>query len=276
LKPDHLSDLFGRVNLSARVFHSGDLCRNASFDGVDGCGHLHVLRRGHLKVIGDDGVALDLDEPFLLFYARPVKHVLAIDADSPPDIVCASVEFSGGRTNPIASTLPPFIAVPLKRLSGLAATLACLFEEGFNQRNGTRLILDRLCEILVIQLLRVAIEDGEIKSGVLAGLMDPRISRAIMAIHGDPNQPWGLHKLAAMCNVSRSRFAVLFKRRVGMTVGEYLTNWRIYTAQERLRTGKSVKLVAQDVGYGSQSAFTRAFVGRIGMSPRAWMKLHCG
>jgi AraC-like DNA-binding protein len=275
VQADHLSDLFGRINLSARVFRSGDLCRNASFDGTDSASHLHVLRRGRISVINDGGEPYQISEPHLLFYPRPLRHILAIDATSPPDVVCASVEFAGGRANPLASTLPAFLAIPLKRLTGLAATLDCLFDEGFNPRNGARVILDRLCEILVVHLLRVAIEDGEIKTCVVAGLMDPRIAPAVAAIHANPEYAWGLQNLAERCNLSRSRFTALFKDRIGMTVGEYLTDWRIYVAQEKLRSGKPVTLVALDVGYGSQPAFTRAFASKVGVSPREWIKRHC-
>lgn len=274
MEPDYLSDLLLNVNLKARVFRSGELCQNANFDGADGCGHLHVLRRGQLRVINRGAATLNLREPHLIFYAKPVRHSLMIDKSAPPDVVCASVEFSGGRANPVVATLPPVVAVPLKRFSGLSATLEYFFEEGFHPSGGTKLILNRLAEILVIQLLRVAIDDGGVKGGVLAGLMDPKLSRAMAAIHHSPERPWDLSGLAALCNLSRSRFAALFKQRVGMTVGTYMTGWRMYAAQEKLRIGKPVKLIAQDVGYGSQPAFTRAFVSKFGMSPREWVRHH--
>ena len=98
---------------------------------------------------------------------------------------------------------------------------------------------------------------------------------AVAAIHANPEYSWGLQNLAERCNLSRSRFTALFKDRIGMTVGEYLTDWRIYIAQEKLRSGKPVTLVALDVGYGSQPAFTRAFASKVGMSPREWIKQHC-
>ncbi len=275
MQADYLSDLFGRISLKARVFKAGDLCRNASFDGTDSVSHLHVLRRGQLKVINDNAEPHYISEPHLLFYPRPLRHMLAIDAQSPPDVVCASVEFSGGRANPLASSLPSFLAIPLKRLFGLSETLDCLFDEGLNPKNGSRVILDRLCEILVVHLLRVAIEDGQIKTGALAGLMDPKIAEAVGAIHANPEYAWGLNNLAQRCNLSRSRFTVLFKDRVGMTVGDYLTDWRMYVAQHMLEAGKPVTTVAHDVGYGSQPAFTRAFTAKVGVSPREWVKRYC-
>lgn len=274
MAPDYLSDLLANVNLKARVFRSGDLCRNANFDGADGCGHLHVLRRGTLSVVNRGAATLELREPYLIFYANPVKHSLIIDKRAPPDVVCASVQFSGGRANFVTATLPPMVAVPLRRFSGLSSTLEYFFEEGFHPGGGTKLILNRLAEILVIQLLRVGIEDGNIKGGVLAGLMDPKLSRAMAAIHDSPERPWDLSNLAALCNLSRSRFAALFRQRVGVTAGVYMTGWRMYAAQEKLRVGKPVKLIAQEVGYGSQPAFTRAFVSKFGMSPREWVRHH--
>ena len=55
-----------------------------------------------------------------------------------------------------------------------------------------------------------------------------------------------------------------------MTPGVYLQRWRVGLAQKALLQGKSLKLIAQDVGYGSEAALSRAFKAQSGMSPREW------
>jgi AraC-like DNA-binding protein len=44
------------------------------------------------------------------------------------------------------------------------------------------------------------------------------------------------------------------------------------TAQRLLKRGLQLKHVAYDVGYGSASALTRAFVRKLGCSPTEWIK----
>ena len=41
-----------------------------------------------------------------------------------------------------------------------------------------------------------------------------------------------------------------------------------------LRHGKPLKVVASDVGYGSEAALSRAFKAHSGLSPREWKRAH--
>lgn len=56
--------------------------------------------------------------------------------------------------------------------------------------------------------------------------------------------------------------------------GQYLQGWRVGLAQQALRQGRPLKVVASDVGYGSEAALSRAFKAHSGMSPREWKRLH--
>ena len=131
-------------------------------------------------------------------------------------------------------------------------------------------ILDRMSEVLIIQLLRELMDQGRIQSGLLAGLSNPRLVKAINAIHANPRRTWTLEELAALANMSRARFAVHFRETVGSTPMAYLGEWRLSVARSLLRGGKSVQSVADEVGYGSASALSRAFAAQTGMSPTEW------
>jgi len=72
--------------------------------------------------------------------------------------------------------------------------------------------------------------------------------------------------------MSRSAFAGAFRGVVGMTLGHYLQGWRIGLAQQALRRGQPLKVVATHVGYGSESALSRAFKAHSRLSPRAWKR----
>jgi AraC-like DNA-binding protein len=89
-------------------------------------------------------------------------------------------------------------------------------------------------------------------------------------MHGRPEHAWSLEELAHLAGMSRARFAVHFRRVVGATPFDYLTDWRIGIAQIMLRKGETLKLVAPSVGYASSTALTRVFSQRVGLSPAEW------
>lgn len=133
-------------------------------------------------------------------------------------------------------------------------------------------VLDRLTEVLFVQLLRYAMERQLIEGGVVAGLADARLARALTAMHDDPARDWSLASLAAKAGMSRSRFAARFASVVGVPAMEYLTRWRVGVAQGLLRRGRPPKVVAQEVGYGRSSTFGRAFAQVVGVTSTVWLR----
>lgn len=266
---DRLVSLLKWFELHARVFQAGPLCRSATYDAGDGLGYIHVLRGGRLRVETAGQTAIQLDEPSLLFYMSPTSHRLLPQGDG-AELVCASFEFGAGLDNPLVLALPKTVTIALTDLPNLATTTGVLFKEASEQHCGRQAILDRLSEVLIIQLLRELMDQGRIESGLLAGLSNPRLVKAINAIHADPRRAWTLEELASLANMSRARFAVHFRETVGTTPMAYLGEWRLSVARSLLRGGKSVQIAANEVGYGSASALSRAFATQTGMSPSEW------
>ena len=268
---DRLSAILERFELRARVFHSGAMCGVASFDEADDSGHLHLLKRGRLRVEQPGAASVELSQPTLLFYAGATPHRLLTDPDEPVELLCASVDFGSGALNPLLASLPPMLLIPLTRASILSKTLDLLFDEAFARHCGRQLALNRLTELLMLQVFRYVMEEKLVASGSLAGLADPRLAKALVAIHSQPQSPWTLERLATESGMSRARFAAHFHQVIGTTPGDYLSHWRLAVAQSLLRQGKPVKTVALDVGYANASALARAFSDRLGLSPTAWL-----
>jgi AraC-like DNA-binding protein len=64
-----------------------------------------------------------------------------------------------------------------------------------------------------------------------------------------------------------------FKKRTGKSVFEYITDFRIKTAQKLLKDTKlSVTDIAFSVGYADPNYFSNTFKLRVGVSPKAWRK----
>jgi AraC-like DNA-binding protein len=105
----------------------------------------------------------------------------------------------------------------------------------------------------------------------MAGLADARLSRALNAMHAEPARTWTLQDLAALAGMSRARFAAHFGEVVGQPAIDYLADWRLILAQGLLAKGPQVTFIADEVGYGSPNALTRAFTQRHGQSPTEWL-----
>jgi AraC-like DNA-binding protein len=187
------------------------------------------------------------------------------------DLVCASMSFEHQAFNPVALALPARFACPLHDLEGSRALLALLFEEAFAQRPGRQEVPNRLFEVVLIEVLRVALARQDTAGGgFLRSLSHPQLGKALAAMHATPAQDWTLDTLAEVAGMSRSSFAATFKREVGDSPGNYLTRWRVMLAQAFIREGVPLKLVAERVGYASLAGVLRAFKGVLGVSPTSW------
>jgi transcriptional regulator GlxA family with amidase domain len=173
--------------------------------------------------------------------------------------------------NPLTQAFPEMLVVPLESLKGMGPTVELFFNEAFGEFAGRQTAVDRLAEYLLVLLLRAAIDTRLVDRGVLMGLADARLAKSLHAIHQRPEHAWSLEDLAGKAGMSRPRFAVHFRRTVGSTPFDYLTDWRIGLAQTLLRKGQSLKIVAPSVGFASSTALSRAFSRRIGSSPSEWL-----
>jgi AraC-like DNA-binding protein len=268
---DHLSQLLTRFSLRAGVFYTGTICGVHDFPDDALQGHLHLVRRGPVQVFGAGQEVVQVDTPTLLFLPRPKLHRLIADEHGGAEVICGTVRFSGGARNPIADSLPDTVLVALESLPGAQSLVGLMIDEAFSGQYGGQAVLDRLCEVLMIRLLRYCVDNGITQGGVLAGLADKRLTKALAAIHEDAARNWQLADMAALAGMSRSRFALHFRTTVGVTPAGYLASWRIMSAQRLLHQGLGTKQVAFEVGYGSASALGRAFVRQLGCSPQAWL-----
>jgi AraC-like DNA-binding protein len=146
-------------------------------------------------------------------------------------------------------------------------------EETGNKRAGSQIVLNRLSELLFVEVIRRHMDQlaNDSNTGWLAGLRDPLIGRALTLLHAQPAHAWTLDELASRAGTSRSALADRFAHLVGCPPIQYLTQWRMQLAARRL-ADRSVKIsvVASEVGYESEAAFSRAFKKFVGQSPGQW------
>lgn len=184
----------------------------------------------------------------------------------------ARVDWAGDN-NPMRTALPPVVAFDLIQDTETRALVGVILQEVYAPRCGMDLVLDRIGDVLLVRLLRDQIERGSTEPGLIAGLSDPRLSRAIVAIHDHPGKLWTNADLAIEAGLSLSRFNELFARHVGETPMSYLRRWRLILARQDLIRGDRVDRVAHRYAYSSAEAFSRAFKKSYGVAPIALRKM---
>ena len=267
-----LDQLLTQFSLRAGVFYTGNICGLHDFEHDALRGHLHLIKSGPVQLVEPGKPAIVIERPTLIFLPRPQAHRLVTDERAGADVVCATVMLGGGGGNPISDSLPDTVSIALEHMEGLQQILDVMFAEAFTEHSGRQSILDRLCEVLMIRMLRYCLEQGMTHGGALSGLADPKLAKALQAIHHEPARDWNLILMADKAGMSRARFADRFRSVVGTPPAAYLASWRVMLAQRLLTRGLPAKSVALDVGYGGSSALHRAFVRKLGVSPSEWLR----
>jgi transcriptional regulator GlxA family with amidase domain len=189
-------------------------------------------------------------------------------------IVCGFLG-SAEPYNPLTATLPRVLKLDVREgvsRDWVEASVRYAASELTAGRFASSSLMARLSELLFVEALRqysVTFTDRD--AGWLKGVADPQIGRALAAIHHNISSPWSADSLAREASMSRSAFVDRFTTLIGMPPIRYLTLWRLQTAKLSLReTRKPIAQLAQELGYGSGEAFSRAFKREFGLSPAWW------
>lgn len=101
--------------------------------------------------------------------------------------------------------------------------------------------------------------------------MDRRIELIVSKMETETATAWDTATLAALVNLSPSRFRHLFKLETGSSPAQYLKDLRLRKAGSMLRTTfLTVKQILKQVGLGSNAHFVRDFRKLHGMTPTAY------
>ncbi|MBV2150119.1 AraC family transcriptional regulator [Sphingobium sp. AS12] len=257
---------------------------------------IHLVRRGGCWLRMPGAAPLYLAEGDIVLIPSALAHILSDATDTPPlpleeglavarqraldgeqggkwaGLLCAEITFDHAARHPLAGMLPEVIHIPsdeAKRGEALPALARMLLEEVERQRAGSEIVVARLLDALLVLIVRHWLETQTApNAGWLGALRDPKILRALSAMHHDPRHSWSVAELAARAGMSRAAFARRFSRLVGQAPLGYLAQWRMNVAAKLLRsTESSVENVALSVGYDSATAFGNAFRRHFSISP---------
>jgi AraC-like DNA-binding protein len=306
-KPDALTDLLDMLKPRGRVYCCSEMSAPWAMSlPADGYARFHVIERGGawLKVEGAKR-GMPLASGDLVIVPHGHGHVLADSPRTKPVpiirlvkgkddsaillqhggggeltlMTCGSFQIVDPDYNPLLGVLPSLIHIP----SGVAQldewlepTLKMMAHEARHPRPGSETLVARLIDIILVQAVRVWVEEQpHNKGGWLGALRHPKIGAALGLIHHEPQRHWSVSELAHEVAMSRSLFAAKFSSLVGEPPLTYLTSWRMWQASRLLAEGNLlVGETALRVGYESEAAFSKAFKRHFGKSPLTYRREH--
>lgn len=265
---DRLTPLLTRFKPRANVFFAGKLCDSYTSDERRPVGHIHWIFEGKVDLIVRGGQVQALTQPCVVFLPNPVDHTLKPQLEA--EILCCEFDFGHREANPLIMVPNTAIIIDMGQASEFGPLGQLIKEEFARKRCGQRFGLTQLMQYFILLLLRHLISVQGLPSGITRALSDPKLLRAVTAMHTQPQQHWTLERLAQEAGMSRAAFASHFKNATGYTALDYLTDWRLSLVKSMLLAGKSVKQSAFEVGYSSSAALIRVFQRRVKASPTEW------
>ncbi|WP_158784593.1 AraC family transcriptional regulator [Pantoea sp. BAV 3049] len=276
------------------------------FINAPGRAQFHFVSRGPVLLRTGTGTVYSLNTGDALLLPQGIDHVLLSSPDVPcKDIrafdttpVCGNVccvkscpqepqelqgsttlifsgcmEFDLGGMQMLVSAMPEVLLADtlMRKYPELQPMLEAMERESLARRAGYAGILSRLADVVAAFIVRGWVESGcGDAGGWLQALRDPRLGKALVALHREPGKNWTVAQLAAEMGSSRSVFAERFLAVTGMTPVRYLTELRMQLAMQWIgREGEAIETVAWRLGYGSLAAFSRAFKRTTGSTPGA-------
>lgn len=228
------------------------------------CADPHVLRSCGRRVAPLDSIAL----------AQSTEGIIRNGGKGEPvRILCGAFAFHQADRDVLAA-LPRVVRIA-GNADGAATWLRpyvdVLAAEADAAGAGGNIIMARLSDALVARALRTG-ADAATANGWLGALSDPRLARALAAIHGEFATDLPLLELARRAGLSRAAFSARFTAAIGESPMRYLTGVRMRRAMLLLRDSASVAQAADAVGYGSEAAFSAAFKRHTGQAPGAFRR----
>jgi AraC-like DNA-binding protein len=230
-----------------------------------------VLPHGRAFRLGSDLVTPAVDARALLT-GKPYNGVITCSPGD--DFLLLGGHFAldeGGDR--LLKVLPPLVHVTREsEKASLRGAVERTLAEMRNDEPGGLLLTQQNAYTMLVLVLRSYLAEAEGRDvGWLLAVADRRIAAAIASMHESPAYDWTVQALAAAAGMSRTTFAERFRQMMRVSPIAYLTRCRMRLAAERLMlTQDSIAVVAESVGYASESAFTAAFKRTMGAVPREY------
>src|SRR6266851_1239309 len=254
---------------------------------------LHTVLRGHMWLWLDDRAqAVQLLPGDLALVVGGRDHHIAHepdldlclsheqfwarDADDAADpeaavFLCGAYRLAGDVGQGLIQALPPMLVIRPSAHDQVHDVVSLISRELTQSAPGQQTVLDRLLDVLLVLVMRAAYEHSSNAPRWYRAAENPRLGRALQAMHEGPQHNWTVPELAHLSAMSRPSFARNFERALGQPPMQYLTDWRLTLAREYLLANElTMEQIAHRTGYSSPNAFAATFRRHVGLPPGRW------
>lgn len=305
---DALTRILNTLKLSSTFYYRTELTApwGMTVPAQDNVARFHIVTRGqcYLRLEGEDeGVFLSNGDLVVIPYGA--SHSLTDSATTPAKminevldevsypgegplvyggdgaaccLVCGEFGFDELGTHPLLDHLPKLLYVSggsSHNTQWLESALSFISHEALSNAPGSHAIINRLSEVMLIQVIRATIASSNERLPFLSAFADPRIDKVMSAIHANPVEDWTVEKLGRLAAMSRSSFSNLFTALVEMTPMKYIIFVRLQIASRLLiETTISISRIAEQVSYQSEAAFSQAFKKQYDHRPGEFRRVY--
>lgn len=277
------NDFVNLLKLEVEIYHNAKVCGNWEIQEHElGMTCFHIVTSGSCMLSVPGLLEIQFNQGDLVIFPKELAHKMwPVDSLKGPQehlhydselvgtgMLCGEVKVMHLYQNQLLEALPPVLLIRNSEENPWLGQLTkLLLEESTKYQESKSVTLNRLSEMVFVYALRHHIESEDSPVGLFALYGDVRIAKAIKCFHDNPQQKWALEALASEAGMSRTRFSKRFKGVSDWTVGQYTSWWRMQLAWEKLTAGDKIISVAEQVGYQSEAAFSRAFLKQFNKNP---------
>jgi len=305
---DALTDILNLVRMQSSLYFRTELSApwGVRVPAKGKVARFHIVIRGHCWLyIDQQPTPMCMSNGDLVIIPHGAAHILADSPETPAKdleavlnevdyvgtgpliyggggagccLVCGEFEFDDKDGHPLLENLPAKLCITGDQSYNnqwLDSIMGFIAHEAATLQPGANAIIDRLSEIIFIQVIRATLESSKQHIPFLSAFADPRISAVLTEIHAKPAADWNVENLGKLANMSRSAFSNRFSELANMTPLQYVIFVRLQKAARLLiDSGDSLGAIAESVGYQSEAAFSLAFKKQFGIRPGEYRRSH--
>ncbi len=302
---DLISDVFSTLRINSNFYFNAELSGDFSIEIPTERRHIrfHIVRQGDCWLTLPNGEQENLSEGEIAIVPDGTRQILSGHAESAPTplhdivsggalqngilrygsdgpmacILCGFFQFDEAMDHPVLLNLPKILVIRPMDLGAepwMTATVRLMLMEANLDAQGVTGIMARLLEVIFIQTMRrLTVRDDQASNGFIAALSDPQLSKALTAMHKQPEIAWTISSLAKLAGMSRARFADRFTTVMGSPPIGYLTTWRLMKARALLANSDlDMTEIAERCGYASVPSFSSRFKKSFNTGPGAFRR----
>lgn len=231
----------------------------------------HALTQGAAKLEMPTGEIFTLRPGNVVLPPQNSAHRLSHVDNESTCIVCGTLRLQHSARYFLTSLPETLFLAPVNHsveYNWLREAIPFLQQESRSAMPGVDALCSQICATFFTLAVREWIAQVNTEKNILSLLLHPRLGAVIQQMLEMPGHAWTVESLASIAHMSRASFAQLFRDVSGTTPLAVLTKLRLQIAAQMFsRETLPVVVIAESVGYASESSFHKAFVREFGCTP---------